>query len=100
EQRAAIPTWAVWRDIYLDGVRRRKKQPRHDEGYLSPQAEAKKRGRKKGGAPHPVAVVAERWKHRPITDIERGDVQAAMNTIAERGHTTANRWLAAVRACF
>lgn len=102
EAKAAIPTFGAWRDSYLEIVRRTKKQPRHDEQYLRPNHEPRKHAaKKKDGAPeHPIAIVIGRWSRRPIDQISRQDVQAAMLAIAERGHTTANRWLASVRACF
>ncbi|MFZ5477693.1 MAG: tyrosine-type recombinase/integrase [Myxococcota bacterium] len=80
DARRAMPTFSKWRDDYMAEVRRRKKQPRHDERYLS--------------------LAAERWGSRPLDSITRRDVKAAMEAMAERGHTTANRWLASVRACF
>ncbi len=102
EERRKMPTWAEWVGEYLEGVRRRKKQPRHDERYLGAASEPKKHGRKRGGdlPLPPGAVIAERWGRRSLDDISRRDVQAAMESMAERGHTTANRWLASVRACF
>lgn len=79
-ERAAMPTFAAFESEYMEGVRRRKKQPRHDARYL--------------------ALAAERWRARPLDQVSRRDVQAAMEDMAARGHTTANRWLASVRACF
>lgn len=80
DQRRSVATFADFREEYMEGVRRRKKQPRHDERYLS--------------------MAADRWKGRQLDQISRRDVQSAMESMAERGHTTANRWLASVRACF
>lgn len=99
EKRSAMPTFGEWRDTYLEGVRRRKKQPRHDERYLSPPAEAKKRGRIRV-PDHPVARIAQEWRTRPLDHVARRDVTAAMEAIAQSGNTTANPWLASVRACF
>jgi integrase len=79
-QRRAMPTFESFVEEYLEVVRRRKKQPRHDERYL--------------------AEAQERWGARAIDAISRRDVQAAMGELGEVGHTTANRWLASVRACF
>lgn len=39
------------------------------------------------------------WKRRPITAITPRDVQSMMLQVSGRGHTTAKRWLASVRAC-
>jgi integrase len=64
---------------YLEAVRKRKKQPRHDEQYL--------------------AIANEKWEHRPLADITPRDVQRLMLEVSGRGQTTANRWLASVRAC-
>ncbi|GDX83845.1 integrase [Deltaproteobacteria bacterium] len=102
EERRKMHTYGEWVSEYLEGVRRRKKQPRHDERYLAPSAEARKHGRKRaaGESKPPAAAVAEQWGKRPLDEITRRDVQAAMESMAARGHTTANRWLASVRACF
>jgi integrase len=67
-------------DEYLEAVRKRKKQPRHDERYLE--------------------IANERWKQRPLASITPRDVQGLMLEVSGRGQTTANRWLASVRACF
>lgn len=80
EERRAMPTFETFADEYLGRVRLRKKQPRHDERYLS---DAK-----------------VRWGSRPLDEVTRRDVQRAMTELAEKGSTTANRWLASVRACF
>lgn len=80
QEQRRIPTLGEWADEYLEGVRRRKKQPRHDERYLE--------------------MAKDRWGSRSLDQITRREVQAAMEAVAERGHTTANRWLASVRACF
>ncbi len=83
EQRNArkeIPRFSSWADEYLEGVRRRKKQPRHDERYLE--------------------LAKEAWGDRRLDEIKRREVRAQMKKMGERGHTTANRWLASVRACF
>lgn len=79
EEHRKVSSFGDYRDEYMEGVRRRKKQPRHDERYL--------------------AMAADRWKGKRIDEITRRDVQVAMEAMAERGHTTANRWLASVRAC-
>ncbi|MDP2312657.1 MAG: site-specific integrase [Pseudomonadota bacterium] len=102
EERAGMPTFSKWRDDYLEGVRRRKKQPRHDEHYLAAEHADRKHARKRkpDEAPHPIATVAARWARKPLDQISRADVETGMLAVAERGHTSANRWLAAVRACF
>ena len=80
ETRRSMPSFAEWADEYLKGVRLRKRQPRHDELYL-------KRAK-------------ERWARTPLDQISRRDVEAFMQSIGEKKKTTANRWLASVRACF
>jgi len=96
EERRRVPTFGKWVDEYLEGVRRRKKRPDGDEGYLG---QARKL-----------------WGSRPLDSITRREVKAAMERIASQaatraakraggestatGHTTANRWLASVRSCF
>jgi len=79
QQRQYVPTFGTYSSEYLEAVKRRKKQPRHDIRYL--------------------AMADEKWKRRPITAITPRDVQSLMLQISERGHTTANRWLASIRAC-
>jgi integrase len=74
-----VPVFSAWVDEYLEAVRRRKKQPRHDERYLG-QAKAI-------------------WGNRPLRDLSRRDIQAELVKQAAKGNTTANRWLASVRAC-
>jgi len=96
EERRRVPTFGKWVDEYLEGVRRRKKRPDGDVGYLE---QAKKL-----------------WGSRPLDSITRREVKGAMERIASQaaaraakrsggessatGHTTANRWLASVRSCF
>lgn len=80
EKQRAMPTFSAWADEYLSGVRLRKRQPRHDELHL-------KRAK-------------ERWARTPLDQISRRDVEAMMRNIGEKTPTSANRWLASVRACF
>ena len=80
ERLAKIPTFPVWRDEYIAEVKRRKKRPDNDVRYLK--------------------RAVERWPTQRIDQITRRDVKAGMEEAAERGHTTANRWLASVRSCF
>jgi integrase len=75
----AIPSFGAWVDEYMEGVRRRKKQPRHDERYLQ--------------------LARERWGAVQLDTITHREVELELRNVAERGHTTANRWLASVRAC-
>ena len=69
-----------FQDEYLEAVKKRKKQPRHDVQYL--------------------AIDNIRWKRQTLASITPRDVQSLMLEVSGRGHTTANRWLASVRACF
>lgn len=81
EKRAkrAVPTFRAWVDEYMAGVKLRKKQPRHDQRYLD--------------------LTSERWGARRLDEIGARDVQTFMQTHSEKGKTSANRWLASVRAC-
>ena len=72
--------FGTFQDEYLDAVRLRKKQPRHDERYLE--------------------MANNKWRQRPLDSITPRDVQRLMLEVSVRGQTTANRWLASVRACF
>lgn len=92
EERRAMPTFSAWRDDYMTRIHARKKRPEHDRAHLG--------------------HAAERWGARPLDSIRRADVEAAMQAEALRvqggskrvnatnGSSTANRWLASVRACF
>ncbi len=101
EARQAMLTFSAWVEEYLRGVRLRKKQPREDERFLSPRPEPKKHGRKRGEGEekHTAALIVDRWANRPLDRITRRDIESAMVEMASRGNTSANRWLAAVRAC-
>lgn len=92
EDRRAMPTFSAWKDTYMERVKARKKRPEHDQAHLR--------------------RAVERWGSLPLDSIRRGEVEAAMQAEALRvravatrgnktdGSTTANRWLASVRACF
>ncbi len=101
EARQAMITFSGWVAEYLKGVRLRKKQPREDERFLAPRPEPKKHGKRRaeGEAKHTAAIIVDRWANRPLDKITRRDVETAMVEMASRGNTSANRWLAAVRAC-
>ncbi len=92
-ERAQTFQW--WVERYLATVEGRKKRPDHDRSHLR--------------------RAVERWGDRPLADITPEDVRAAFEAERERaaaspravardgtlpGATTANRWLASVRACF
>lgn len=124
KKRSKVPTFRQWAESYLEDVRARKKDPRHDERYL--------------------AMAIDQWGTVAIDEISRADVKAAMKDVQRRaaksssttkvtkttkvkqpadrqslrpsdelrpkydqsttkgykpGITTANRWLASVRAC-
>ncbi len=79
ERLARIPTFSKFREEYMVEVRRRKKRPDEDERYLG--------------------LAAATWPTQRLDQITRRDVKAAMEVVAKRGQTTANRWLASVRAC-
>jgi len=105
QRQREVPTFAAWRETYLARVRRQKKRPEVDEGYLSD--------------------VPGSWEKRPLNGISTGDVQAARKRVADdarevhreklaelakkgtvreedplAGHATGNRFLASVAACF
>ena len=96
--RRAIPTFGTFAEEYVEACKRRKKQPREDIRFLTPSEQPRKHGKKAAG--HPAAIIAERWKNKPVDSISRRDVEIGMGEMSERGLTTANRWLASVRACF
>ena len=73
------PSVSDWVEEYMDEVRRRKKHPQHDAHYLG--------------------LVVKRWGRRRLDRLTRREVKAEMRAMSKRGHPTANRWLASVRAC-
>jgi hypothetical protein len=95
EGRRRMPTFGAWVAEYLEDVKRRKKSSKRDEAYLG---QAKKL-----------------WGSRPLDSLTRREVKAGMERIASQaakraakrsdgesaatGNTTANRWLASLRAC-
>ncbi len=79
EERAKVPSFGEWVDEYLEAVQRRKKDPSHDRRYLT--------------------RTKALWGSRPLPAITTRDVTRQMAVEAERGNTTANRWLASVRSC-
>lgn len=81
ERRAAdaVPTFEAWKDTHMERVERNRKRPDLVRHYLD--------------------RAAERWGRRRLDEITRADVEAELRREAERGHTTANRWLTTVRAC-
>jgi len=78
-ERAKAPDFGEWVDEYLEAVKRRKKDPSHDMYYL--------------------ARAKALWGSRPLHTITTRDVTKQLAVEAERGNTTANRWLASVRSC-
>ena len=79
EDRKA-PTFKKWSEEYLEEVRLRKKSAREDERYLK--------------------LAQERWGSKLLRDVTTSDVDKMFQHLAkEKSKTTANRWLASVRAC-
>ena len=89
KRRREMPTWAVWVDEYLEGVKARKKRPLEDARYL--------KGTKRGGD----SPAWKRWGDRPLDAITARDVDQLMREIkTDSGKISANRWWASVRTCF
>jgi len=86
------PTWGEWVDLYLGRVRLTKKSPRHDERFLG--AEQPKRS-----ASDLYLALRRRWKARSVDSITTEDLEAFRAEIGKTHKTSANRWLASVRAC-
>jgi integrase len=103
ETERAMPTYGTWVDEYLTVVKRRKKQPQHDEYHLLGP-----RGGRGHEPKHSPAMA--RWRDLPLDAITPSEIEAWMLSITERvrgekkprgtGTTTANRAYAALRACF
>lgn len=110
-RRRAVPDWRGWVAEYLASLD--KKNPSPDRYYL----QGHEGGRRKGAAPRESEAM-RRWGGKRIDQITPQDVeslrswvqeQAAKTLLAKRaadrgpdtrpGITTANRWLASVRAC-
>ena len=73
-------TFGKWVDEYLEEVKLRKKHAREDVRYLG---EARKL-----------------WGKRPLADVSTSDIQRVFSNKGKTiSKTTANRWLASVRAC-
>jgi integrase len=79
QAEAEIPTFGEWAERYLSRIRLQKKRPELDEMYLK--------------------RVPAHWNRLALDQITARHVEDAMAKEAERGYTTANRWLASVRAC-
>lgn len=75
----ATPTFGEWVETYLEHIQGVKKVVRQDRAYLR-QAEA-------------------RWGKTPVDKVTADDVTRAFQSLKAH-RTTANRWLASVRACF
>jgi len=73
-------TFKKWREEYVVEIEKRKKSWKKDEAFLK--------------------IAGESWDNRLLRDITVGDVNKLFQRMQERGKTTANRWLAAVRTCF
>jgi len=73
-------TFKKWREEYVVEIEKRKKSWKKDEAFLK--------------------IAGESWDNRLLRDITVGDVNKMFQRMQERGKTTANRWLAAVRTCF
>lgn len=76
----AMPSFREWVKEYLVGVHQRKKRPGEDDRYLR--------------------MATQRWGTRPLDSITTEDVEKFFRQLAADHKTTANRWLASVRACF
>lgn len=75
----SVPTFAEFVTEYLEGVRQRKRQPRHDEAYLR--------------------TACERWGNRAIDSITTEDISRLVQSTAEEHPASANRMLASIGAC-
>ncbi len=93
-----------WHPSYLERVSMRKKSPRQDRYFLA----GNDGGRGKDAKPKDSETMT-RWGSRRLDKVTAADVEALMGWYQEKaaaaprggnGHTTANRWLASVRACF
>jgi integrase len=71
-------TVGAWVDQYLAHITDRKRSVRDDRRYLGD--------------------VKDRWGSHKLAALTASDVQRGFDAAKQRGHTTANRWLASVRA--
>jgi integrase len=119
---ADVPTVAEWIDTYLAGVEKRKKRPADDRMYLGrakarfgqrqlDEIRAEEVERAMGAVEQDViarhqariqaaraALDRARAERKPSEELEAR--VARLEAIRQPGRTAANRWLAAVRACF
>jgi integrase len=73
-------TFGKWRETYLADAARRLKAPKEPTRYLP--------------------LTGKVWDARPLVEITTRDVETFRNRLAEKGTTTANRWLATISASF
>lgn len=78
EQRRRAGTVGEWVTEYLERIEDRKRFGREDRRYLG--------------------ELSSRYGSRKLADLTATDVQRRFDATKARGHTTANRWLASVRA--
>lgn len=79
EQRKMVPTMREWAEVYLESIGARKKSAREDRRYL--------------------ALAISTWGNTPIDKLRASDIRRAVEEIGQSHRTSANRFLASVRAC-
>lgn len=99
EARQSAPEWAEWVKVYLEGVQRRKKSWKEDYRYLNSTLEKDLRIKLEGVKELEPEGVAS-WGTKKLADLTAEDVTKAFErTDKDAGRTSANRFLASVRAC-
>lgn len=87
ERTRAVPTFRAWADTYMEDIRDNRKDPRKIEIFLE--------------------ATKEQWGNRLLSEITVEDIKTEFTRLSKRGGRAgqgvpilANRWLAAIRACF
>lgn len=99
EAHQNAPSWAAWVETYLEGVRRRKKSWKADYRYLNSTLEKTARVKMEGLREIESEGVAT-WGKKKLAALTAEEVSKAFDrTDREAGRTSANRFLASLRAC-
>ena len=99
ETRQKAPTWGEWVKDYLEGARRRKKSWKADYRYLNSTLEPDERVKLEKVKEFKGAGVAT-WASVKLEELTAEEVKKAFERKdKEAGRTSANRFLASVRAC-
>ena len=95
-------TFGEWIDKYIEVIQTRKKAKsiREDERYLSYKGSSKKNNKKGLNKKKEYDYVPSDWKKLPLIAVTTNNILKRFEFVTKDvSPTTANRWLASVRAC-